>query len=57
VLNSLCNAALINRGSGLIYDYVLDITWMQNADYLRTNGHDIDGYVSYAVANRILLDK
>jgi hypothetical protein len=30
------NATLIDRGGGLIYDDVLDITWMQNANY--TNG-------------------
>jgi hypothetical protein len=27
------NATLIDRGGGLIYDDVLDITWMQNANY------------------------
>lgn len=26
------NAGLINRGSGMIYDDVLDITWLQNAN-------------------------
>lgn len=30
------NATLIDRGGGLIYDDVLNVTWMQNANY--TNG-------------------
>jgi len=29
----LGNAALNDRGGGLIYDDVLDITWMQDANY------------------------
>jgi hypothetical protein len=29
-------AALIDRGGGLIYDTVLDVTWLQDADYART---------------------
>jgi hypothetical protein len=45
------HAGLINRGNGLIYDDVLDITWMQNADYLRTSGFQADGYVTKATAN------
>jgi len=45
------HAGLINRGNGLIYDDVLDITWMQNADYLRTSGFDTDGYVTKQTAN------
>ena len=30
-------AGLIDRGSGLIYDDVLDITWMQNANFIGFN--------------------
>jgi hypothetical protein len=30
---SLANAALHDRGAGLIYDDALDITWLQNANY------------------------
>lgn len=44
-------AGLINRGNGLIYDDVLNVTWMQNADYLRTSGHDVDGFVNKTIAN------
>ena len=27
------NSALIDRGNGLIYDDLLDITWLQDANY------------------------
>lgn len=32
-------AALIDRGSGLIYDDVLDVTWLQDASYAQTSGY------------------
>jgi hypothetical protein len=44
-------AALIDRGGGLIYDTVLDITWLQDANYARTSGFDPDGRMSFSVAN------
>lgn len=37
------NAALINRGGGLIYDTDLDITWLSDANYAQTSGYDADG--------------
>lgn len=33
------NAALFDRGNGLIYDDVLDITWLQDANYAMTSGY------------------
>ena len=33
LLPTLSHAALIDRGGGLIYDDVLDITWLQNTNY------------------------
>ena len=33
------NAALWDRGGGLIYDDVLDITWLQDANYAATSGY------------------
>lgn len=33
-------AALHDRGNGLIYDDVLDITWLQNARHVYTSGYD-----------------
>lgn len=35
-LASMANATLFNRGHGLLYDDVLNITWMQDANYART---------------------
>lgn len=36
-------AALVDRGGGLIYDTVLDITWLQDANYSKTSGYHADG--------------
>lgn len=44
-------SALIDRGGGLIYDDVLDVTWLQDANYAFTNGDDFDGRMSWALAN------
>ena len=32
-------ASLIDRGSGLIFDTVLNVTWLQDANYARTSGY------------------
>jgi len=40
---STSQAALIDRGGGLIYDDVLNITWLQDANYAKTSGYDTDG--------------
>ena len=45
------NAALYDRGNGLIYDDVLDITWLQDANYAQTSGYDSDGKMSWYEAN------
>jgi hypothetical protein len=37
------NAELFDRGGGLIYDDALDVTWLQDANYAQTSGHDADG--------------
>lgn len=39
----MANAALWDRGGGLIYDDVQDITWLQDANYAKTSGYDSDG--------------
>jgi len=44
------SAALIDRGGGLIYDDVLDITWLQDANYAQTSGFDADGLMTWADA-------
>ncbi|MDA8978183.1 hypothetical protein N9H21_02585 [bacterium] len=45
VISPSSHAALYDRGNGLIYDDVLDITWMQDANYAQTSG--------YAAANAV----
>lgn len=42
-LSSPAGAVLFDRGGGLIYDDVLDVTWLQDANYAKTSGYDADG--------------
>jgi hypothetical protein len=42
-LPCLSYAALYDRGNGLIYDSVLNITWLQDVRYAQTSGADADG--------------
>lgn len=53
LLIALCgvsNAALIDRGGGLIYDTDFDITWLYDANYAKTSGYDSDGLMTWAQA-------
>lgn len=43
-------ATLIDRGGGLLYDDVLDITWLQDANYIKTSNYDADGKVTITAA-------
>ena len=43
-------ATLIDRGGGLIYDDVLDVTWLQDANYAKTSGYDADGLMNWEQA-------
>jgi hypothetical protein len=43
-------AALIDRGGGLIYDTVLDVTWMQDALYASTTGVSSNGRLTWDAA-------
>lgn len=38
MLSGGASAALFDRGNGLIYDSVLDITWLQDMNYSKTSG-------------------
>lgn len=40
-------ATLIDRGGGLIYDDVLNITWLQDANYAKTSGYDPTGVMTW----------
>lgn len=44
-------AALHDRGGGLLYDDVLNVTWLQDANYAMSSGHDADGRMNRAAAN------
>jgi hypothetical protein len=45
------SAELIDRGNGLLYDSVLNITWLQDANYAKTSGYDADGRMNWSAAN------
>ena len=47
----VASAALIDRGGGLLYDDVLNITWLQDANYAKTSGYVVDGKMSLDAAN------
>lgn len=44
-------AALNDRGGGLIFDDVLNITWLADANYAQTSGYDSDGRMNFSAAN------
>lgn len=48
--SGLAGAALVDRGGGLLYDDVLNLTWLQDANLAKTSGHDVDGRMSWADA-------
>ena len=49
-MTGTAQAALYDRGGGLIYDDVLNITWLQDANYARTSGYDTDGKMTWGAA-------
>lgn len=44
-------AALYDRGGGLLYDDVLNVTWLQDANYAQTSGYDSNGRMTWGAAN------
>ena len=50
IFTATTHATLIDRGSGLIYDTDLDITWLADANYAMTSGYDADGRMSWSAA-------
>lgn len=40
-------AELFDRGGGLLYDNVLNVTWLQDANYAKTSGYDADGRMDW----------
>lgn len=49
--NGAAQAALVDRGGGLIYDDVLNITWLQDANYAKTSGAHATGKMGWTAAN------
>jgi hypothetical protein len=50
-LSGPANAALVDRGGGLIYDNDLDITWLKDANYAYTSGSKGNfGYMTWSEA-------
>lgn len=49
--SGVLQAALYDRGGGLIYDDVLNITWLADANYAQTSGYDSDGAMNFSAAN------
>ena len=50
VITLSANAALFYRGNGMIYDDTRDITWLRDANYAKTSGHDPDGKMNWTEA-------
>ena len=51
VVTSTAQASLFDRGGGLLYDNVLNVTWLQDANYAKTSGYDADGLMNWTSAN------
>lgn len=49
--SGVADATLYDRGGGLIYDDVLNITWLQDANYAKTSGYDADGLMTWNQAD------
>ena len=48
--SGIAQAALHDRGGGLLYDDVLNVTWLQDANYAKTSGYDADGLMDWSTA-------
>jgi hypothetical protein len=49
-LTGTAQAALFDRGGGMIYDDALNITWLQDWNYAQTSGYDADGRMNWTDA-------
>ncbi len=50
-LAGTAQAALHDRGGGLIYDDVINVTWLQDANYARTSGYNNSSPMDWYQAN------
>jgi hypothetical protein len=46
----VAQASLIDRGNGLLFDNVLNVTWLQDANYAKTSGHSETGSMDWETA-------
>lgn len=51
-ITQAAQGALHDRGGGLLYDDVLDVTWLQDANHAKTSGRHPTGKMSYAEASK-----
>ncbi|MGD8909722.1 MAG: hypothetical protein PVI92_10285 [Chromatiales bacterium] len=49
-LASTVQAQLIDRDNGMIYESEQNLTWLQDANYARTSGYDLDGKMTWQQA-------
>lgn len=52
-LTGAAQAALVNRGGGMIYDTTRNITWLADMNYASTSGHSLrlrrfEGFESFS---------
>lgn len=50
LISGAAQAALVDRGGGLIYDTDLNVTWLRDAYYAQTSGYDADGLMTWSEA-------
>ncbi len=46
-MSGAAQAALYDRGNGMLYDSDQDLTWLQDANYALTSGYDSDGRMNW----------
>ncbi len=49
-VTSTAQASLVDRGNGLLYDNVLNVTWLQDANYAKTSGYSATGQMDWTTA-------
>lgn len=50
LVSGAAQAALVDRGGGLIYDTDLNVTWLKDTNYAQTSGYDADGRMTWSQA-------
>jgi MYXO-CTERM domain-containing protein len=49
-LSGAAQAALVDRGGGMVYDTSRNLTWLADMNYAKTSGYDSDGLMSWSAA-------